>query len=211
MAAQKFVAPARAGAVFIALLLSGCASMDKDECLTVDWRTIGFEDGAAGHSGDRIARHRKACARHGVSPDLALYQSGRDEGLREFCRPANGYRIGSQGGSYGGVCAGELEAEFLSAYESGRQLYTLQSRVSNATYQLDSKRRELNRAEEDVVTTSALAIDKEATGEQRAQAVIDLKQLAERIGRLKVEIRELEKDRVLYERELQDYRATVER
>lgn len=61
------------------------------------------------------------------------------------------------------------------------------------------------------VTTSAIAIDKESTSEQRAQAVIDLKHLAEKIGRLKVEIRELEENRVLYERELQDYRATVER
>lgn len=199
---------ARMGAALIALALSGCASMDKNECLAVDWRTIGFEDGAAGHSGDRIARHRKACAKHGVSPDLALYQSGREEGLREFCRPANGYRIGVQGGSYAGVCPAELEAEFLDSFTAGRELYTLESRVSNATYQIESKRRELNRAEDDVIKTSALAIDSDATGEQRATAVVDLKQLAERIGRLKVEIRELEADRVLYERELQDYRAS---
>lgn len=211
MAVYKLVSPARSGAVLIVLLLSGCASMDKNECLTVDWRTIGFEDGAAGYSGDRIARHRKACARHGVSPDLALYQSGRDEGLREFCRPANGYRIGAQGGSYSGVCPADLEQEFLDSFSAGRQLYTLESRVTNATHQLESKRRELNRAEDNVVTTSAIAIDKESTSEQRAQAVIDLKHLAEKIGRLKVEIRELEEDRVLYERELHDYRATVER
>jgi hypothetical protein len=200
-----------AGAMILALTLSGCASMDEEECLTVDWRTIGFEDGAAGYTGDRIARHRKACAKHGVSPDLALYQSGREEGLREYCRPANGYRLGAQGNSYGGVCPAELEDAFLSAYDSGRQLYTLESRVSSATYQLEGKRRELNRAEDDVVRKSALAIDGDATGEQRAQAVVDLKQLAERIGRLKAEIRQLEVDRVQYERDLQDYRSTVER
>jgi hypothetical protein len=201
---------ARAGALIVALVLSGCASMDKDECLTVDWRTVGFEDGAAGYSGDRIARHRKACAEHGVTPDLTLYQQGREEGLTEYCRPANAYRLGAQGSSYGGVCPAELEGEFLSAYGSGRQLYTLESRVANATYQLDSKRRELNRVEDEVVRKSALAIDHDATGEERAKAVVDLKQLAERIGRLKVEIRELEKDRVQYERDLEDYRATVE-
>jgi hypothetical protein len=201
----------RAGALLIALAVSGCASMDKDECLTVDWRTIGYEDGSAGYPGDRIASHRKACAKHGVSPDLAQYQSGREEGLREFCRPANGYRLGAQGSGYGGVCPADLEREFLDAYGSGRQLYTLESRVSNATYQLDAKRRELNRAEDDVINKSALAIDKDTTGEQRAQAVVDLKQLAERIGRLKVEIRELEEDRIQYERDLQDYRATAER
>lgn len=185
--------------------------MDKEECLAVDWRTVGYEDGSLGYSADRIARHRKACAEHGVTPDLELYQAGRDEGLREFCRPANGYRLGANGGAYSGVCPSDLEAEFLDAYNSGHQLYTLEARVSNATYQLDSKRRELNRAEDDVVKKSALAISSESTGEQRAQAVVDLKQLGEKIGRLKTEIRDLEVSRVQYERELQDYRATVGR
>jgi hypothetical protein len=210
MEARIIQSAVRVGALVVALALSGCASMDEEECLTVDWRTIGFEDGAAGYAGDRIASHRKACAKHGVTPDLGLYRSGREEGLREFCRPASGYRLGAQGGGYGGVCPADLEHEFLSAYGSGRQLYTLESRVANATHQLDSKRRELNRAEDDVVKKSALAIDRDSTGEQRAQAVVDLKQLAERMGRLKVEIRELEEDRVQYERDLQDYRATVE-
>ena len=52
----------------LALALPGCATMDKSECLTVDWRTIGYEDGVAGHSGDCIAQHRKACAKYGVAP-----------------------------------------------------------------------------------------------------------------------------------------------
>ena len=48
------------------LLLTACStSMTKDECQTVDWRTVGYEDGVAGRPGDRIARHRKACAEHG--------------------------------------------------------------------------------------------------------------------------------------------------
>ena len=200
----------RIGAVISVLLLSGCATMDKDECLTVDWRTIGFEDGAAGRSSDRIGQHRKACAKHGVSPDLALYQSGRDEGLREYCRPATGFRLGEQGSSYGGLCPADLEGAFISAYESGRRLYVLQTRLSNATHQLDAKRRELNKAEEDVVTKSAIVVSSESTTEQRAQAVVDVKQLGERMGRLKSEIRQLTEDRVHYERDLADYRASLE-
>ncbi|MET0809299.1 MAG: DUF2799 domain-containing protein [Pseudoxanthomonas sp.] len=81
------------------LALSGCATMNKDECLTVDWRTVGYEDGVAGRSGDRIAQHRKACAKHGVAPDLDAYQSGRDQGLREYCQPDNGYQLGARGGT----------------------------------------------------------------------------------------------------------------
>ncbi|MGH8176302.1 MAG: DUF2799 domain-containing protein [Steroidobacter sp.] len=183
--------------------------MSESECLTVDWRTIGYEDGVAGYSGDRIAQHRKACAKHGVSTDLALYQAGRDEGLREYCQPANGYRLGAHGGGYNGICPAELDGAFVSAYESGRQLYTLQSRVSNAANQLDAKRRELNRVEDDIVRKSALIVSGESTNEDRAQALIDTKQLAERVGRLKAEILQLEKDRLRYERDLEDYRATA--
>ena len=39
------------------LLLTACStSMTRDECQTVEWRTVGYEDGVAGHPGDRIAR-----------------------------------------------------------------------------------------------------------------------------------------------------------
>src|SRR6516162_3490156 len=109
---------ASAGALLL-LVLGGCASMSKDECLTVDWRTVGYEDGVAGYPGDRIAQHRKDCAKYGVSTNLELYQQGRDQGLQEYCQPANGYRIGVGGGGYAGVCPANLEPAFLGAFNSG--------------------------------------------------------------------------------------------
>ena len=199
-----------AAALVATLALSGCASMDKDECLTVDWRTIGFEDGVAGYSGERIGQHRKACAKHGVSPDLEAYRIGREEGLREYCRPQNGFRVGARGGGYSGFCPADLDEAFVSAYQSGRQLYVLESRLANATHQLESKRRALNHVEEDIVSKSALAISSDATGEERALAVVDVKQLAERVGRLKAEIRQLEEERVHCERDLEDYQAQMQ-
>lgn len=184
--------------------------MDRDECLTVDWRTVGFEDGAAGYSGDRIGQHRKACAKHGVTPDLAAYRIGRDEGLREYCVPTNGFRLGSHGGSYNGMCPSDLEPAFLDSYESGRQLYTLESRLSGVTHALNARRNELHDAESDIVARSARAISSDAPAEERAQAVVDVKHLGERVGRLKTEIRQLEEERVLCERDLQDYRASLQ-
>jgi hypothetical protein len=182
--------------------LGGCATMNKDECLTVDWRTVGYEDGSAGYSGDRIGQHRKACAKYGVTPNLSEYQAGRDAGLREYCVPANGFQLGSQGGRYNGLCPADLENAFVEAYDSGQHLYTLQSRVQNASSQLYSDRQELERSEQDIVTQSAFAIASDSTAEQRAQAVIDVKHLSERVGRLKQEIRQLESDQVIYQRDL---------
>jgi hypothetical protein len=191
------------------LAISGCATMGESECLTSDWRTIGYEDGVAGYSGERIAQHRKACAKHGVTPDLTAYQEGRNEGLREYCQPANGFRVGARGAGYSGMCPAELDGAFVAAYESGRQLHTLQARVSDATGQLDYKRRELDRIEDDMVRASAVVVSDDSTSAERAQALVDTKQLAERAGRLKAEIRQLEKDTVRYQRDLEDYRATL--
>ncbi len=191
------------------VLLGGCSSMNKSECLTVDWQTVGFEDGVAGYSADHIGQHRKACAKYGVSADLAGYQKGREAGLREFCEPANGFRLGSRGAGYAGVCPAELETAFSAAYESGRQLYSLESRLSTAQNQIASKRRELERIEDDLVKKAAIIVTGESTNEQRAQALVDTKQMAERAGRLKAEIRQLERDRVVFERELEDYRRVA--
>jgi hypothetical protein len=195
--------------VIVAAVLAGCASMNEAECLAVDWQTVGFEDGAAGRPADRIADHRKACAKHGVAPDLSAYQAGREAGLREYCTPANGFRVGANGHGYSGQCPVDLDPAFAVAYESGRRLYTLESRVSNAENQLSAKRRELERIEHEFVRQSAVIISSDSTAEQRAQALVDTKQMAERTGRLKSEIAQLERDKVEYERDLADYRATV--
>jgi hypothetical protein len=181
--------------------------MNKQECLAVDWRTVGYEDGVAGYSGDRIAQHRKACAKYGVQTDLDQYQAGRAQGLREYCKPANGYRLGSRGGSYGGVCPAELEDGFVSAFEVGHQLYALGARVSEAKSQLSSKRRELEKVEHGIVENAATAVAKDTSKEERADAVADTAELAERAGRLKEEIRQLERDTVRFEHEYEDYRA----
>jgi hypothetical protein len=183
--------------------------MNKEECLAVDWRTVGYEDGVAGYSGDRISQHRKACAKYGVQTDLDQYQSGRARGLREYCKPANGYRIGARGGSYGGVCPADMEDGFVSAFGVGHQLYTLGARASESRSQLASKRRELERAEHGIVESTAKAVSKDTSKEERADAVADTAELAERAGRLKEEIRQLERDTVRFEHEYEEYRANT--
>jgi hypothetical protein len=197
-----------ATAILIALATSGCSTMSKSECLAVDWRTVGYEDGVAGYSGDRIAQHRKACAKYGVQTDLNQYQAGREQGLREYCKPANGYRLGSRGGSYGGVCPADMEGGFVGAFEAGHQLYTLGARVSEAKSQLAAKRRELERVEHGIAENAAAAISGDTSKEERKDAVVDTAALAERAGRLKAEIRQLERDTVQFEHEYEEYRAS---
>ena len=87
--------------------------MSTEECLTADWRAIGYEDGAQGQNPDYFGERRKACAEHGITADFDAYLVGRAEGLALFCRPPNGYRLGVRDYNYSGVCPVELEDAFL--------------------------------------------------------------------------------------------------
>jgi len=189
--------------------LSGCASMSGDECLTSDWRAIGYEDGSQGYASSRLGQHRKACAKHGVTPDFQAYQSGRDDGLKEYCQPQRGYNLGVGGGRYNGVCPSHLEPGFLDAYRTGAQLYTLRSNVNNANYQISAKQRELDSLDESVRAKEAALIANETTVQDRVLILADLKDMSERRGQLEAEILALVEDRVLYEQELANYEAML--
>ena len=192
------------------LLLGACAAkMSRDECRTVDWRTVGYEDGVAGQPGDRIGEHRRACAEYGVTPDLNAYLAGRTAGLREYCQPHNGYRAGANGYTYFDTCPADLAEAFEIAYDEGRALYVRERRVTDTERQIEDKRREIRRLEDRVAESAFDVIDTTSTAEERTQAVLDTKQAAERIGRLKAEITELEKERARYQAELDAYRQTV--
>jgi len=192
------------------LTLGACASkMSKDECRTVDWRTVGYEDGVAGQPGDRIGEHRRACAEYGVTPDLGAYLAGREAGLREYCQPHNGYRAGVNGYTYYDTCPAELAPAFEQAYDEGRALYVRERRVADTDQQIEDKRREIRRLEDRVAESAFDVIDANATPEQRAQGVLDTKQAAERIGQLKAQVAELEQERARYQAELDAYRKTA--
>lgn len=195
-----------AGLALACLGLASCATtVSQSACMAMDWRTVGYEDGAAGHPGSRIGVHRKACGEHGVTPDFDAYQAGRAEGLQEYCTAANGYRIGAGGGQYDGVCPMEREGEFVRAFSEGHELYVLRNRVASTSSQLGAKRRELERLEKNVLANAAAAVDETTTKEARMAAVLDAAKLAERVGMVKGEIRVLQDNLARHEQELEDY------
>lgn len=200
-----------AAAFFPPLLaaLGACSSMSAKECGAVDWRAIGYQDGVAGRSGDHFGQYQSACAKHGVRSDFAAYQAGRDDGLREYCQPANGYRVGVNGQDYAGVCPAPLERAFLSAYEAGHELYTLEWRAENAAHQLTAKRHERNRIEQDIISNAAAIVSVESIPEDRAHALVRTHQLVERAGQVESEIAQLERDKQRYDADLENYRARL--
>lgn len=181
------------GAVLLASLifLSGCATLGKDECLTADWYAIGYEDGAQGHAVTRIASHREACAKHGVTPDLRDYQDGYDEGVIGFCTARNGFNRARNGYEYNGICPPSVEHDFLDGYEAGREIYRVNSQIK--TLESEQRRHEKELSEiEDLLLEKEAALFAESTPEEDRRVIYeDIAQLKERKGKLRQRNQEL--------------------
>jgi len=189
--------------------LSGCATMSADECVTSDWHAIGYEDGARGYTADQLGNRRKACAKHGITPDFAAYQAGREKGLRQYCQPSRAFNLGAGGARYNGVCPADMEVDFVDAFNSGHQLYTLRSRVNGATNQINAKERELDKVNDQIRDAEAKLISSETTIEDRVLLLADLKKRSERTGELEAEIAQLIEERAIYEQQLASYQAML--
>jgi len=197
------------GAALAMLAISGCASMSGDECVATDWSAVGYEDGARGYTTERFSKHRKACAKHGITADFSAYQSGREGGLVEYCQPGRGFDVGVNGGRYYGVCSVNLEPDFLDAYNAGHHLYTLRSNVNHANSSINAAENELRRVEDEIVEKTAALISSETTTEERILLLADLKDLSERTGQLETEIRDLYEQRARYQVELENYQVAM--
>ncbi len=130
-------------AIALSLLLGGCASLDKAECLNADWYAIGLEDGARGRAVERLGGHRRACAEHGIAPDTGRYLAGRAEGLKSFCTFQRGYSHGRAGQAFADVCPAELAGAFAAGYRQGRDLYELHRQLSSVQAEIKKSKEAL--------------------------------------------------------------------
>lgn len=188
-----------AGTLMAGLLATGCATLNESECRNADWRTIGFEDGARGASASIIGEHREACADHGISPDLAAYRQGRNEGLRQYCRAQNGFRLGERGVAYNGVCPADVEAEFQAAYEAGKRLHDASSRVRYTQSRIRNKELQLSQLKRTRQSKQAQLVSPGVSAARRAELLAETLEAARDQGAIEKEIdalkRELEEQR----------------
>lgn len=132
------------------VLLSGCATMSKSDCLEADWYSRGVQDGQAGQPSNKIASYQKICGKHDISVDQNNYLKGHTEGIRVFCRPDTGYQLGSNGRSFPNVCPADLQPAFKQAYDKGygeyrirRDLKDAENAYANAVKQQESLEKKL--------------------------------------------------------------------
>jgi hypothetical protein len=180
----------------VAMVLGGCATLDKNECLNADWRSIGYEDGAKGYKASRIGSHRKACAKHGIAPDFERYESGRRQGLSEWCTPRNGYRQGVHGKGYNGVCPSHLEGPFVKAHAYGMGVYAYALEIKRQEKILKQLYAELDALNVDIKTREDELISPGVSPWRRLQLLSD--------------IRRLEADQDLFLSDISDMEHTLE-
>jgi hypothetical protein len=193
----------------VAYLVAGCSGMSEQACVTADWRTVGFEDGTLGRSEATVGRYRQQCAEHGVAPDLDSYRAGHGDGVRVYCRASNGFAVGHSGASYQRVCPADMEAGFVAEYNAGRRLHDLESTLANVDSRIASSYRAQDNIKQELTDIAAKMIASDTTAEQRVAMVTRSADLGKRYGELTTEIRDLERERALAERELLDYRETL--
>lgn len=197
-------------ALTFVMLVSGCASMNENECLLGDWYAVGFEDGAAGHAEGRVARHRKACAKHGIPVSLTDYREGWAAGRRNWCQPPNGFHQGARGAAHAGACPPDLEPAFAAAWQDGRRLHDLESGVSATTREIHARAAEIEDIDEAVREKEERILARETEASERVLLLADIGKLASRRGKLESEIEALEHQRVLREAELSAYRESLD-
>ena len=179
-------------ALLLPLAAAGCATLDKSECREADWTIIGLEDGARGRPVSYIGRHREACAEHGVKPDLALYQRGHTEGLKQFCTADNGFRQGRAGRSYNNVCPAELNGRFLAGYETGRQLHALSADINRMQNDVRDMRTELDETLHRQKNVENLMVSGAISDNTRKSLLDQFKVMQTNVAALQVSIRETE-------------------
>ncbi|MDH3446954.1 MAG: DUF2799 domain-containing protein [Gammaproteobacteria bacterium] len=176
----------------VMLLIAGCATMDKSECREADWQMIGLEDGARGRLVSYVGNHREACAEYGVTPDLASYERGHANGVREFCTDSNGFRLGRAGRRYNGVCPTGLQGQFLAAYETGRELYQLSSDISRLQRDVNDMQEELAALTEQHQGVETMLVSAALSVKDRKILLDRFKQLQSQIAGLEIDIRDFE-------------------
>jgi hypothetical protein len=183
--------------------------MGEAECQRADWRAIGYEDGAQGYSAESFGGRRKACAEHGVTAKFDAYLAGHAEGLSRFCRPQNGYQLGTRGYRYNGICPAHLEGPFLAAHTVGYGLYERRATLNRIGTRLSYSRQRASEIEYLVVEKTTLMLSPTLPGPERALIAVELKQLAEEKVEVERSIHQLEVEHAEAERDYQAYRDSI--
>lgn len=172
------------------LLTSGCATMNESECLNADWQIIGMEDGAKGKLPSHIGRHRSACAKYFITPNLEMYQQGHNEGVTLYCTEYNGFSVGKSGSAYNSICPPQSEPLFLEGYRQGRSVYLLNKDIWELRSSISSNQEKMSKLKDSSHSKELQLLHQNMETATRAKLLHSIKKIERKLGRLQVTIRE---------------------
>ena len=179
------------------ILLHGCATLSKTECIYGDWENLGIEDGIKGSPATQVSVYRRECARHGVVPDYHAYEEGRQEGLKRYCQASNGYIEGRSGRTYQNVCPSSSASTFLSGYQLGRELHVAKHDIESILSQITGNRFRIEQLNEKVDSFEYDIINDEGLSREDTERKLQrIKQIQKEIGRLEADIDMLQDKRI---------------
>jgi hypothetical protein len=192
--------------IIITVSLQGCATVSRDECQTGDGYTIGYQDGLQGRVSRPVAEHHKACASGDIAARIAGYTQGRDDGLKQFCSPGNGFRLGLKGAHYNGACLADAEQEFLPAYEQGKEVFDSERQIRRLGEILQVNTSELHNLTVSVRQKELEMVAYDTTPKRRADLLSEMRDLQETVAMVETEINGIEAALAEENRHLQNLR-----
>jgi len=192
--------------VFIAVSLQGCANLSQEDCRSADWYTIGYQDGLQGRVSRPVADQQQGCARRDVTVLAARYTEGRNHGLKQFCSPGNGFRLGLKGAQYNGACLADAEQEFLPAYEQGKEIIEAELQLRRLGEILQVNASELENLTVSVQQKEVEIVARDTTLKRRADLLLEMRDLQETVAMVETEIDGIEAALEEEDRHLQDLR-----
>jgi len=184
----------RSGFLFtlIAVSLSGCATLSKEECLVADWREVGFSDASQGYTQARVAEHRSACAEAKVTVNLDEYNSGFAQGLKNYCTVNTGFDLGAKGAGYPSQCIEKTFPRVRVAYREGQAVYAVQRERNEVERELQDKREQSKALTEQIAQNRSRADNKALSSSERSKAANTASALQRTAGDVFRETGELE-------------------
>lgn len=189
--------------LMLGAMISGCATLNKSECVNADWRMIGMEDGTNGRLQSYIGKHRSACARFNIVPDLDAYQQGYSAGITRYCTELNGFEAGRRGAAYNGVCPPDMEPLFLDGYHYGRKFHTEQLKIKNLSSAIQARKKKVENIKEDILEKEKLLIGVRPSPAERIVLLAQIKKMYQNVGNLEAEIDDKENQRSLAREEIE--------
>jgi hypothetical protein len=116
------------------------------------------------------------------------------EGLLQYCVPANGYRLGDSGRAFNAVCPTGTERAFRAAYNTGRDIYLARSQVNGTHSLIQSKQQAIQTLEEDRQHKLTEMIRQGLSSDQRVLLLYDVTNIEKDIHAANNDISALERD-----------------